>query len=441
MSRRETVFKAFMEQREFVDARVKHSTELYRKGDAAITFVSDGELPEDITVEIEQVNHQLKFGANLFMLDELESDEKNWIYREKFPEIFNIATLPFYWNTLEPERGKPRFSKDSPKVYRRPPIDLCMEYCAEKGIEPKLHCLNYDLFTPDWLIGASNMEVKRALAKRFREIGERYSNLIPMVEVTNETYCPPHKTDFFFADDYVEWSFREAQKHFPANELIINESYLQWDVVNASTSHNPYYQQIEKLLRGNVPVHGIGMQFHSFFPREMEAEHTIKRGRYNPEHLFATMDKFEQLNLPLQITEMTIPAYSDDAEDEEIQAELIERLYRIFFAQRNMEAIIYWNVIDGYAHGTKPGDMTGGENKYHGALLRFDMSEKPAYKVLKKLIKDEWHTSLTKKAENGRLTFRGYHGDYKLTVHAGGKVIPVDYRLRRGMNNKIEVVI
>ena len=441
MSRRDIVMKAFEEQREFVDARVMHSTELYRKGDAAITFTSDGDLPENITVEIEQVGHEFKFGANLFMLDELETDEKNKIYREKFPEFFNIATIPFYWNTLEPERGKPRFSKASPKVYRRPAIDLCMEFCQENGIEPKLHCLNYDQFSPDWLKGATDREVKLALIKRFREIGERYADRIPMIEVTNETYCLPKKNDFYYSDDFVEWSFREAVKHFPANELIINEAYIHWEIVNARTSHNPYYQQIEKLLRDHVPVHGIGMQFHSFFPMEQEAEHTIKRGRYNPEHLFDTMDKFEQLNLPLQITEMTIPAYSSAAEDEEIQAELIERLYRIFFAQRNMEAIIYWNTVDGYAYGSPQGDMSGGENRYRGALLRFDMTEKPAYKVLRKLIKEEWHTSLVKPAVNGRLTFRGFHGYYKLTVHAGEKTFTLDYKLRRGMDNKLTVKI
>ena len=31
------------------------------------------------------------------------------------------------------------------------------------------------------------------------------------------------------------------------------------------------------------------------------------------------------------------------------------------------------------------GDMTSGENYYHGGLLRFDMSEKPAYQVIKEL--------------------------------------------------------
>ena len=61
---------------------------------------------------------------------------------------------------------------------------------------------------------------------------------------------------------------------------------------------------------------------------------------------------------------MTIPAYSDSFEDEEVQAELIEKLYTVFFSHPAMEAIIYWNLVDGYAVAAPQGDMTKGENIY-----------------------------------------------------------------------------
>ena len=122
MGRREDVLKTFDAQRDFLDARVKSGIELYRKGDAVLDIkTADGSAPpEDITVEVKQASHKFKFGANLFMLDECETAEKNAIYREKFPEFLNLATLPFYWSDLEPEEGKPRYAKDSPRVYRRP---------------------------------------------------------------------------------------------------------------------------------------------------------------------------------------------------------------------------------------------------------------------------------------------------------------------------------
>lgn len=85
------------------------------------------------------------------MLDEFDSEEYNRRYRGEFKKYFNLATVPFYWDGLEPEEGKPRYDKNSPKVWRRPSPELCTEYCEENGIMPKLHCLVYDKFIPEWL--------------------------------------------------------------------------------------------------------------------------------------------------------------------------------------------------------------------------------------------------------------------------------------------------
>ena len=79
---------------------------------------------ENVKVKLEQKTHDFKFGCNLFMLDELETDEKNAKFKEMYPQLFNLATLPFYWNAIEPEEGKTRYTKDSPKMYRRPNPDL-----------------------------------------------------------------------------------------------------------------------------------------------------------------------------------------------------------------------------------------------------------------------------------------------------------------------------
>ena len=107
MGRKESALKYFNEQKEFTDCRVNNGIEANRKGNAHINFKSiSGELPKDITVKVEQITHEFKFGANIFMLDEFESEEKIKIYRAKFPEIFNLATVPFYWDALEPQKEK-----------------------------------------------------------------------------------------------------------------------------------------------------------------------------------------------------------------------------------------------------------------------------------------------------------------------------------------------
>ena len=161
--------------------------------------------------------------------------------------------------------------------------------------------------------------------------------------------------------------------------------------------------------------------------------------RYNPEILCRLMDTYAPLGLAEQITEMTIPAYSASEEDEEIQADLIEGVYATFFSHPAMEAVIYWNVTDGYAYGARPGDMTVGENVYYGGLLRFDLSEKPAFRRLRKLIREDWHTSVTVKAKEGEASFRGFCGDYDLRVYADGREIPASFTLSKNGLNTISV--
>lgn len=437
MSRYDTALRYFREQKDSVRRRVEDGIEQNRKRDAEIRIVSDDPLPEDITVSAEQKNHEFRFGANLFMLDEFETAEKNALYRQKFPEIFNLATVPFYWSDLEPVEGKPRFAKDSPRVYRRPAPDLCVEFCKENGIEPKCHCLNYDNFMPSWLEEATVAEHKRKLDRRFREIAERYAADIPSFEVTNET-LQRAKSAFFYEPDFLEWSWREADRYFPANRLIINDYNVWWP--ESYNNRHAYYMQIERLMQNGIRhIDSVGMQFHSFFSRESEP--AMAAVRYNPEILLKLMDTYAPLGLAEQITEMTIPAYSASDEDEEIQADLIEGVYRTFFSHPAMEAVIYWNVADGYAYRAEPGDMKVGENVFYGGLLRFDLSEKPAFRRLKRLIREDWHTSVTMKAENGTARFRGFCGDYEVAVHADGRKIPASFTLSKNGDGRLTIRI
>ena len=447
MTRKEMALRFFDQDDPYIKTRIESGIELNRKGDATIVLRSqNGEpLPEDITVQATQRSHEFKFGANLFMLDEFPTEEKNAIYREKFPEIFNLATLPFYWSTLEPEMGKPRYAADSPKIYRRPAIDLCIDYCKEKGIEPKCHCLNYDTESPKWYTSQSVSFCKEKLLQRFQQIADRYSKDIPTFEVTNETLKEGF-SKFFYEDDFVEWSFKMADRIFPNNKLIIND-FKYW-LPNVSSNRNLYYMQIERLLRTGHRVDSIGFQYHCMFgSKQLDMAQTraveVERAEtwYNPRVIFQLLDNFAKLGIPQQITEMTVSALSEDPEDEEVQAELTNRLYNCFFSHPAMEAIIYWNLVDGYAASAKAGDMTRGENRFYGGFLRHDLSEKPVYKMLKKLVNEQWHTETAVKAADGTAKFRGFYGDYDLTVFAGGKQIPAKITLSKEKKNTFTVVI
>lgn len=446
MSRYETVLSRFHEMAEEINDRINHEIELNRKGYFKFKITDEkGQPVANKSVHFKHKKHEFKFGANLFMLDEIEDKEKNESYKNSFSDLFNLATLPFYWYSLEPKEGKPRYAKDSEKYYRRPSPDLCLEFCEKHGITPKAHCLLYDIFEPSWLKKDDIFEVRRQYERHFAEISERYRDRIPQFEVTNELLLNPVRKDpypYSHSDAILSDAFKLAERYFPYNELILNEAGDPFYRHGFNYGRSNYYLMIEKALREGLRIDTVGIQFHAFRPKDDEAFYLDSL--YNPDMLYRVLDQYAKLDRPLQITEITIPAYSESEEDEKTQAELLWWLYRIWFSHRSTEAIIYWNLIDGYAHvwdndpekiRASQGDMSRGENQYFGGLLRFDGSKKPAYYTLQNLIKNEWTTDEVRTSgEDGVLKFKGFYGDYDVEIDG------VTYEISATKNRSLQVM-
>lgn len=100
-------------------------------------------------------------------------------------------------------------------------------------------------------------------------------------------------------------------------------------------------------------------------------------------------------------------------EGEQRQAELVERFYTVLFSHPAVEAITWWDFSD---QGAWQGAPAG--------LLREDMSPKPAYEALRKLIRGKWWTHAEANLDSrGEARFRGFYGDYRLRIEAGGRTL------------------
>ena len=81
MTRRETVLKKFLEYEKETEQRIKLGIEQNRKGFMKITVKDkDGNSVKGAKIEAKLKKHEFLYGANLFMLDELETPEKNELY-------------------------------------------------------------------------------------------------------------------------------------------------------------------------------------------------------------------------------------------------------------------------------------------------------------------------------------------------------------------------
>ena len=439
MTREEYMLKPFKDNADLIAERSKAGIENGRKGFCTIALKDENGAPvREATVKLTQKTHDFKYGANIFMIDEFETEEKNAAYREVFKQHFNMATVPFYWDTLEPEEGKPRFAKDSPRVYRRPAPDLCLEYCEENGITPKAHCLHYDHFEPKWLQKYDEPTQWKKLDKRMAECAERYARRIHGWEVTNESYWGHSTTKMYFDPLFMERSFRMAERIFPQNELICNEGGEPFREP-FRYNRNPYFMQIERAKLKGARIDTVGFQYHIWSNPQNEEE--VVSHQCDLENMFRVFDTFQDaFHCPMQMTEVTFPCHDPHSKEaEDLQAELLKNLYTVWFSVPNMEAIIYWNLVDGYAYGATPGDFNNGENRLAGGLMHFDLTPKPALKMIRSLFNDVWHTQgEAVSAADGSVVIKGFYGEYDVEIIANGKSEKRSYHLEKKPSFRVD---
>jgi GH35 family endo-1,4-beta-xylanase len=357
------------------------------------------------------------------MADSFPNPEQNRRYEETFKGAFNFATAPFYWAALEPEEGKPRFEAGSPPIYRRPPPDVVVRFCQRNGIVIKGHTLLYHgEHLPTWLSG-DRQEAAVQIRRHFEQIAQRYGKEVSVWDVVNEPL------DSFRFDkgkalpqDYTYWAMKTAELLFPPNSvLMVNHNHPVWADALRLAEESHYYLLVHNLLLRNARVDAIGIQLHTGYGTDFEDMLAGKKWR--PCDLLTVLDLFSRLQRPLHITEITFPTRPEGPQGEETQACVLRNLYRLWFSHRNVEAITYWDLVDG----------TTWQDAWHGGLLRKDLSPKPAYLALDKLINHEWKTNLKLTTDaQGQATFRGFYGKYQVKVVSSGKtqIFEINHRQR-----------
>lgn len=417
-----------------VTRRIESGIKENRKGWATMRFIdADGKPVTGVRVEVEQTSHKFLFGANLFMLDGFDTPAENAQWKERFLGLFNYGTAPFYWPTLEPERGKPRFAADSPKIYRRPAPDLAVDFARKHNLVLKGHPLVYDqvlnLGLPDW-VKPDPDEVDRALRIRMEQIAARYRDSIKIWDVVNEVLSRPGRVQVPMPFDIVYRSYRNAGQLFPADsKLSVNEGDNKvWNEPQVETSH--IYLLVQNLRLRGARVDAIGFQAH-FYGDALGR--TLRGEEFRPLMMLRNLDRYADFHLPIHITEISIPTQPDSPEGEEIQAEVVRNLYRLWFSHPAVEAITWWNLADGTAFAD--------ENKLRAGLVRRDFSPKPAYEALRKLIREEWHTRAQGESGNsGEVRFNGFYGMYKATIRQkNGSEKTIEFPLSKGALNVVEV--
>jgi GH35 family endo-1,4-beta-xylanase len=320
-------------------------------------------------------------------------------------DLFNFATLPFYWGRFEPERGRP----DTERLL------VAARWFAERGCVVKGHPLAWHTVTADWLMGESTADIARELVARIRREVTGFAGVIDMWDVINEVVIMP------IFDRYdngitrvcreigripmVRMVFDAAREANPHATLLLND----FDMSAA------YECLIEGVLAAGIRIDALGLQSH------------MHQGYWGEERTLETLDRFSRYGLPIHFTETTlvsgqlmppeivdlndyqVASWPSTPEGEARQADEVVRHYRILLSHPSVAAMTYWGLSDGGWLGAP------------GGFVRVDGTPKPSYEALRALVKGEWWlppTTLLTDAD-GRVRVSGFLGGYEVT--AGGR--------------------
>jgi GH35 family endo-1,4-beta-xylanase len=407
-------------QRADLQAEIEANIRRVRQREGPLQFLwPDGRPATGIVAEVKLRRHEFLFGVNGFVLGQLPTSESNRQYEEALLRLFNFVTVPFYWAGTEPAPGQVRYEDPAPDIWRRPPPGRFLRWAATNGVVLKGHPLLWHSHNPSWL-PTSREVLQAAYRRRFDEIASRFAQKIPIWDVVNESLVCPEKFPLFSPDrQYVAWAFHEVAARWPSNAVLMINEVTRFHLDPPET--NPYLRQVRQLLAQGVPVRGIGFQFHFF--RTKHLDEFLASERDDPSRLRSLYAAFAELNLPLFVTEITIPSAGEQGE--RIQAEVVRDYYRLWFSTPGMHGITWWNLADGTA--------VQGENEAEGGLLDDRLNPKAAYRALEDLIGREWTTQAQLHTDStGRARLRGFFGDYDVVVRHNGEVWAGSFAWRLG---------
>ena len=412
-----------------------------RAADVELTIRGvDGAPVPSAAVVVAQRSHAFRFGCTGFEAielanGELTGDAKAATERlyERWLELFNFATLPFYWGRFEPERGHP----DTRRIL------AAARWFTDRGIQVKGHPLAWHTVTAPWLLPLSTAEVGAAQRDRITREVTDFAGLVDMWDVINEAVIMPlfdrgengitRLCQELGRVEMVRMMFDTARAANPGATLLLNDFDTSAD----------YEHLIEDCLAAGIRIDAFGIQSH------------MHQGWWGLEKIADVLGRFERFGLPIHFTENTLvsgelmPPEIVDLNDYQVtdwpstpdgearQAEELVAHYSALLAHPAVAAITWWGFPDG-------GWLTAPTG-----LVRADGSPKPAFHALDGLVNGEWWLPPTRLVtdDHGRIRFSGFLGEYDVSWPGGSArvevsrpgMVPIEVPARSGGRNMSEV--
>lgn len=300
----------------------------------------------------DQFRNNFKVGGALTSAQINEGDTNSTLAAAQFNSV--TPSYEMKANVIAPTEG----------VFNFDPADRVVDWALENGMDIRGHALLWHLSSPDYFYEGTRDQIRARLETYIQTVVEHFRDRVQIWDVVNEAVSvdifrgdgngvgPDRRSRWYEAvgnADYIDWAFQAARNADPDALLFLNEY---------STEHpikGPWMLEILQRLRDrNVPIDGVGHQFHLFTESD-------------PAELMQAIDTVDNQFMGLQqhVTELDMDFYNDpgtcwDSQtncDADLgptpppallatQAEIFRAVYQGLQQRSSVTSVTTWGVTD-----------------------------------------------------------------------------------------------
>ena len=417
----------------------------HRQRDVSLLVLNElGDAEQVTSIDVVQVGHEFGFGTAVHsgQLDNADytqfvADNFNWVTPEN----------ALKWQNTEIIRGVEDY--DHPVI----PADRFVEFALANDLQIHGHTILWgdpDFGIPQWLVDDQG-DVTLTAAELQAEIQERLVNLLQHEIVGSDGQLLMDETgtvltygdvidhwdvnnemlvNSFFADQLAALAPNFRADFFGQVAALVPEASLftnEFNIVTGAHRADDYVDLVEGLLADGASIDALGVQGH-YFQRGISSvglEHDLQ--------------VLSAAGLPIWITEFdhVNPDVTERAKD-------LEVFYRTAFANENVEGIVMWGFWEGAADETNSlsqferGGLNAGPD---AALVNTDWTVNEAG-LMYQALRAEWTTEVSTDGPATELTFRGYHGEYKVSITTtDGRVLTQTFVLDSTSDSELQLAM
>jgi len=307
-------------------------------------------------------------------------------------ESLENEIIPNTYNTIVAENSCKLYGIQVEQgVYDFTNCDADYEKSVELGLKFRGHCLIWHSYQPDWFQNLKGDDLRNAIVDHITTVMNHYKGKIDIWDVVNEAVSDDatgegitYRDSYLYKEvpDFIDLSFKTAREVDPSVKLFYNDYDTEGTEIHKGKTQSAY-NLVKDLVERGVPIDGVGIQYHI---------NTENYPKY--EDVLELFNKYADLGLEVQITEMDIMCNNGGTEEEfALQAKLYEDALRACLNSKNCTGFLVWGVND--THSWK--------SDGYPLLIDKEYKPKPAYNALIKVFNEHFEKADEVSAEEDAL--------------------------------------